>query len=107
MPLIGDAEWLAMMGERKERVGDDELPPFDFTAYFARIPAADFEGHDCSAGEVNDAYRQCAGESEHVLVSTEDENVFMFLVLDLRRQAVRGHRLLDLVAHYGLGTTRE
>jgi hypothetical protein len=40
---------------------------------------------------------------EHVLVNTEDQNVFMVLVLDLDAGVVYGHRILDLRREYGLG----
>jgi hypothetical protein len=43
------------------------------------------------------------GPYEHVLISSEDRNVFMAIVLDREAGAVRGHRLLDLDREYGLG----
>lgn len=39
---------------------------------------------------------------QHVLVRSEDPNVFLALVLDLDARCVRGHHLLDLSKHYGL-----
>ena len=62
---------------------------------------------DCSTGRVKWVWRQSDGVWEDVLVCTEDPNVFMVLVLDLESQAVRGHRLLDLDAHYDLGAPTE
>ena len=82
--------------------GQGEEPPFDFWPYFDSIPAADFEGHDCSAGAVTYVYRHPSGRFEHVLVDSEDRNVFMVLVLDRDAQTVVGHRLLDLPRLYGL-----
>lgn len=42
------------------------------------------------------------GNCQHVLVNSEDKNVFMVLVLDLASRSVLGHRLLNLNQEYGL-----
>lgn len=47
-------------------------------------------------------YRDPSGRFEHVLVNSEDKNVFMVLVLDRQEGAVYGHRLLDLNELYGV-----
>ena len=39
---------------------------------------------------------------QHVLVECETPNVFLVLILDLRRSEVLGHHLLDLRERYGL-----
>jgi len=39
---------------------------------------------------------------DHVLVNSEDRNVFMVVVLDREAGKVHGHRLLDLNREYGL-----
>lgn len=104
MGLLSREEYLATFGESRSRVAMDEAPPFDFWPYFDTIPAADFEGHDCSAGVVDNVWREAAGRYEHVLVNTQDRNVFMVLVLDRVAGAVHGHRLLELNKEYGLGS---
>ena len=80
----------------------DEPPPIDFWPYFASIPPSDFEGHDCSAGRVKYAWRMPPDPYVHVLVCSEDRNVFMVLVLDSRASVVYCHRLLDLNREDGL-----
>ncbi len=80
-----------------------EDAPVEFWSYFDTIPESDFAGHDCSAGIVTSVYRDTSGRWEHVLVGTEDRNVFMVLVVDLTNQCVQGHHLLDLNQRYGLG----
>jgi hypothetical protein len=102
MPLLTSEQYLATFGESRNRVGPDEPPPFDFWPYFEAIPVADFDGHDCSAGVVENAWRMSRGGFEHVLVNSEDRNVFMVLVLDRESGVVYGHRLLDLNREYGL-----
>ena len=103
MPLLTPEQFRATFGEPPQRAGADDPPPFDFWPYFEAIPASDFEGHDCSAGRVEYAWLMPPGRFEHVLVDSEDRNVFMVLVLDRDAGAVYGHRLCDLNREYGLG----
>jgi hypothetical protein len=103
MPLLTGEQFRATFGESRQRVGDENAP-FDFWAYFDAIPAADFEGHDCSEGAVENVWRMSPGPYVHVLVNTEDRNAFMVLVLDYEAGVVHGHRLLDLSREYGLDT---
>src|SRR5260221_13435464 len=101
MPLLAREQYLSTFAEPMSMASGDEPAPFDFWTYFDAIPLTDFEGHDCSAGEVL-VSREPSGRYEHVLVKSEDRNVFMVLVLDLTHQEVKGHRLLDLNQEYGL-----
>jgi len=84
-------------------VAAEERPPFDFWSYFDSLPRAEWEGHDFSAGGVSDAYVMPGERWEHVLVSSEDKNVKLVLVLDLELNEVLGHYVLDLNKMYGLG----
>jgi hypothetical protein len=43
-----------------------------------------------------------ASRFEHVLINSEDRNVFMVIVLELEASRVLGHHLLDLNRLYGL-----
>ncbi len=96
MPLLTAEQYLTTFAESRPPVGLDEPPPFDSWAYFEAIPAEDFLGHDCSAGVVENAWRMSPGGFEHVLVNSENRNVYMVLVLDRESGVVYGHRLLDL-----------
>ncbi len=87
-----------------ESVESDDDPPFDFWPYFEQIPQEDFEGFDCTDGQVDWVWRTSDGAFEHVLINTkEDSDVFMALVLDRKKCEVFGHRILNLRAEYGLG----
>lgn len=79
----------------------ESAPPFDFFEYFDAIPAADFAGCE-SDGSVSYVYEDTKGRFQHVLFNTTENNVFMVVVLDVTRHEVRGHRLLNLNALYGL-----
>jgi hypothetical protein len=106
MPLLSREVYLATMGDTRRRLGDENAPPFDFWPYFEGIPAPDFKGHDCSAGVVDYVWRVSPQPYDHVLVNSEDRNVFMVLVLDRKAGVVIGHRLLDLNCEYGLKVER-
>jgi hypothetical protein len=105
MALLSREQYLATFGETRSRVSPDESPPFDFWSYFDAIPLADFQNRDCSAGMVDYAWRDEAGRYDHVLVNSDDRNVFMVLVLDRMNVTVLGHYLLDLNSEYGLDST--
>lgn len=99
---ISDEEWPELFGSPMQRVSDDEQPLFDFWPYVELIPSSDFEGYDFSTGEVEAAYRHPAGALEHVLIESNDRNVFMVIVLDRGTKSVAGHRVLNLGTLYGL-----
>ena len=102
MALLTQAEYLATFGQSRLQIGEDQAPPFNFWPYFDQIPQPDFEGYDCSAGVIANGYRISPGGFEHILVNSENRNVFMVLVLDRDARVVLGHRLLNLNQEYGL-----
>ena len=63
--------------------------------HFKNIPVDDFEGNDCSEGIVNMAYENGDNSFQHVLVSSQRNNIYMVLVLDVINAKVFGHRLMD------------
>ena len=102
MKRLSKTEYLATMAVPMKQLASDAQPPFDFWNYFEAIPLVDFEGHDCSEGAVTYVYDHPNGNYQHVLINSEDKNVFMVLVLDLASRSVLGHRLLNLNQEYGL-----
>jgi hypothetical protein len=102
---LSEDEYKATMGPNPRQVGSDELPPFDFWAYFDALPREEWMGHDFSRGTVSYAYVMPGDRWEHVLVESDDKNVNLVLLLDLDAQQVHGHFLLDLNEMYGLKRT--
>ena len=90
------------MAQPMKRLPSDAGASFEFWLYFDAIPQSEFKGHDFSAGSVTYVWEHPAGNIQHVLVDSEDKNVFMVLVLDISSRSVLGHRLLDLNREYGL-----
>jgi hypothetical protein len=105
MKQLSEAEYLATLAEPMKRLDSDAQAPFEFWDYFDAIPQSDFRGHDCSAGSVTYVWGHPSGRFQHVLVNSEDKNVFTVLVLDVGNCCVLGHRLLDLNREYGLTRT--
>lgn len=102
MKQLAQSEFLTTFTAPMQRVSVDTPPPFDFWDYFEAIPEADFNGRDCSDGLVDYAWTDATEKFQHVLVSSEEENAFMVLVLDLSDKSVYGHRLLNLNEEYGI-----
>lgn len=102
MPRLSKDEYLSFFGKPMTPAAPGTQPPFDFWTYFEQIPEADFDGHDFSKGEVDTVYIEPTRRYEHVLINSEDKNVFLVLILDRQEQKVVGHRVLDLNEEYGL-----
>jgi len=102
MHSLSENEFLETCNEPMQQIDPNQTPPMDFWPYFEAIPSQDFTGFDCSTGEVNYIWRDASGKYEHVLFNSQDPNVFMVLVLDLSKNEVHGHRLLNLNKEYDL-----
>ena len=102
MGLLSHEQFIATFREPMVRVAADEPPPFDFWPYVDSIQAGDFEGRDCSEGAVEYVWRDSSDRFAHVLINSEDPNVFMAVILDRHAGTVYGHRLLNLNHEYGL-----
>jgi hypothetical protein len=99
---LSRAEYLALQNGPTKPVGSEAEPVADFWPYYGSIPDQDFEGFDRKRGTVSHAYRDVTQRFEHVLVNTNDSNVFMVLVLAIADKKVIGHYLLNLNREYGL-----
>ena len=102
MKHLTKAEFLSTFGVPMQRVSIDAEAPCDFWSYFDQIPTDDFEGHDCTAASVSYAWNDPSGRFQHVLVDSENKNIFMVLVIDLTHHTVFGHCLLNLNREYGI-----
>lgn len=76
----------------------------DIWPYVGAVAHSDLFGNEIVDGEVQHVYRNAAGTFDHVLVVTKAKNVFLVVVVDLQKDVVFGHHLLDLNREYGLVT---
>ena len=77
------------------------LPP-DFWEYVDRISRSDLGGYDVGAGDIGLAYRDPTGRYDHVLLRSNDPDVFLVVVIDRHGPRLHGHFLLDLPHVYGI-----
>lgn len=74
----------------------------DIWPYVGAVPAGDLAGHEIVDGSVAHVYRNADGTFDHVIVVTNVQNVFLVVIVDLTRDTILGHHLLDLNREYGL-----
>jgi hypothetical protein len=77
----------------------------DIWTYVDAIPVADLEGFELA--DVAYVYLNQNGRYEHVLIATEDKNVFFVIVIDVKQVKIHGYHLLNLVELYGLAEETE
>ena len=82
-------------------------PVLDIWSYVEAVPESDLEGFNLVDGIVRYVYQSSSGQYLHVSVSTDDENAFLVIVIDLHLVKIIGHYLLDLVTLYDLNSSEE
>ncbi len=58
--------------------------------------------HVYENGLVEKVYRNGRGTFDHVLLPTDNLNVFIVIIVDLKQKNIRGHFKIDLNKEYGL-----
>jgi hypothetical protein len=102
MPLLTEEAFRATMGEPMRPVEEATALPPDFWGYFDRIDRSDLGGYDVGEGQIEFAYREPTGQYDHVLLRSNDPDVFLVMVIDRDGPKLHGHFLLDLPRVYGL-----
>jgi len=74
----------------------------DIWPYVSSIPQSDLNDHLPSDGIIDSVYRDASSRFDQVLVVTNTPNIFLVVVVDLDRDSIHGHHLLDLNQKYGL-----
>jgi hypothetical protein len=59
-------------------------------------------GHVFNNELVESVYENEDGSFHHVLLPTEDQNIFVVLIIDVKGERIKGHFGLDLNLQYGL-----
>ncbi len=72
----------------------------DIWPYVDAIPTADFDKF--TLRDVAYVYLNPTGFYQHVLIATENKNVFLVVVLEVMNKRIYGHHLLNLMELYGL-----
>jgi hypothetical protein len=94
--------FLSTLAEPMRDVTAEATDILDIWPYVAAVAVADMGGHSVVDETVEFVYRHPTGRFDHVLVMTTTKNVYLAVVVDLHKDCVHGHYLLDLNKEYGL-----
>lgn len=72
----------------------------DIWPYVLAVPTSDLEDHQMNDWCVEFVYRSADSGFDHVLVMTKTKNVYLSVVIDLDKDRIFGHHLLDLSREY-------
>ena len=102
--LLSEAEFKGTFAMPMRDVLASATDVLDIWPYVAAVPSAELGGSVVVPDCVEYVYRNATDTFDHVLVVTNTKNVYLVVVVDLVRDAIFGHRLLDLNHEYGLST---
>ncbi|MBX0292029.1 hypothetical protein K3G63_16385 [Hymenobacter sp. HSC-4F20] len=77
-------------------------PVLDIWPYVESVPVSDLKEYTLSDGLVPYVYQHPRKAFLHVLIATNNADVFLVIIIDLNRVEIYGHYLLDLLKLYGL-----
>lgn len=87
---------------RMRDVSADSSPVTDIWPYVKAIPEREFGTTRYRFEEVELVYRSENDRFDHVLIPTNERNVYLAIVVDRTARSVFGHHLLNLNEKYGL-----
>jgi hypothetical protein len=99
---LTEGEFKATTTPKMHSVTATATDVLDIWPYVDSVPATDLESHSIYDRFVEIVYRSDDDCFDHVLVMTRTKNVYLAVVVDLARDSICGHRLLDLNREYGL-----
>jgi hypothetical protein len=100
--LLDEEQFSATFAAPMRDVTGEATNVIDIWPYVESVPAEDLRGHEIYDHFVEYVYRDATGRFDHVQVVTKTKNVYLTVVVDLQRDAIRGHHLLDLDEKYGV-----
>jgi hypothetical protein len=100
---LTEKEYKSTMAGRMIDVTETAEPVVDIWSYVEEV-ASDKIVHDHVFNNelVESVYQNEDGSFHHVLLPTEDQNIFIVLVIDVTETKIRGHFKLDLNMQYGV-----
>src|SRR5688572_7738890 len=94
--LLSSDSFHATFAAPMRNVTQEATNVIDVWPYVAAVPAADLLGHSIWDQFVEYVYRSADNRFDHVLVMTKTKNIYLAVVVDLVRDRIHGHHLLDL-----------
>ena len=99
--LLDATEFKSTFAEPMRDVLATATNVIDIWPYVAAIPRSELFGNEIVDGCVEHVYRNGTATFDHVLVLTRTKNVFVAIVVDVAKDTILGHHLLDLNHEYG------
>lgn len=101
MARLTEAEFMATMADPMGPVRDAHELPAGFWEYVDDIGDSDLDGRSVGP-EIAHSYADPTDQWHHLLIATDEDQVFLVVILDSVNNAIRGHHVLDLPRLYGL-----
>ena len=100
-------EYKATMSDKMQDLTETDLADTDFPAteiweYVAELVTKDILPKYVLESEVVEKLYRNQDFYDHILLPTNEENVFVVVVIDLETEEIYGHHILDLNKEYGL-----
>jgi hypothetical protein len=99
--LLDEKQFLATFAAPMRNVTGEVTSFVDIWPYVDSVPSEDISGHEVYDHFVEYVYRDATGRFDHVQVMTKTKNVYLAVIVDLQRDIIHGHHLLDLNEKYG------
>src|SRR5262245_31745456 len=102
LSLLTDDEFKSTFGDKMIDVTKTAAPLVDIWPYVKRLAKAKIIHEEVfNRNLVEFVYRSVDKSFDHILLPTENRNVFVVVIVDLLLQNVKGHYRLDLEEQYG------
>jgi hypothetical protein len=102
--LLTQDEFQSTFVEPMRNVTETAFVPPAIGGYLTSIPGGDLQPHWLAAHSPELIYDSGDNSFEHVLFPTQTKNVYLVIIVALKRHEVFGHFVLDLNREYGLPT---
>ncbi len=105
--LLSEAEFKTALGEQMINITgkEDTASPagvLDVIPYVDAVPQSDLNPHTLHDHFVEYVYRSSDNRFDHVLFMTKTKNVYLVVVVDLKKDQIKGHHILDLNKLYAI-----
>lgn len=96
-------EYLGTMGTKMVDVTDTAEPAVDIWPYIQQLTKDKLVlEYFYENNLVEKVYKNDTGTFDHVLIPTDNQNIFVVIVVDLPQAKIKGHYKLDLEEEYGI-----
>ena len=100
---LTDTEFKSTFGNKMSDVTETAKPVVDIWEYVAELVRENLvDSYVYENNLVEKVYRNDTSTFDQVLLPTKNKNVFIILVVDLKKNIMFGHIILDLNKEYGL-----